>query len=176
MPNIQSMNQQKSPAEITELLNAPDKETRALGYEYFLGRTHWLEGSTPDDLKRLACMLLFLDPEKVLANPPAHLSPERLWASQTSLEKDKMTMVEAAHRYVTETGGLLPPVIVWDFFKNRLTRFVVHDGHHRCQFCHLMQLPVTAVVLEPLGNYEEAEIKMSEAFRIKTRVVSLPVI
>jgi len=169
------MTQQKTPPEITELLHSADPDLRALGYDLFLGRTHWREGSTPDDLKKLACRLLFLDPEMVQASSPAFLQPERLWASQTKLEKEKIDMVEAASRYLATIGGRLPPIVVWDFFENRPIRYVVHDGHHRVYFSHQVQTTVPAVVLEPLGNYREAEARLSLAFQIKSRVIQLPI-
>lgn len=167
------MTRQKTPSEIAELLNSSDPDLRALGYDLFLGRTHWREGSTPDDLKKLACRLLFLDPEMVQASSPIFLQPERLWASQTKLEKEKVDMVEAAHRYLATIGGHLPPVVVWDFFDNRPIRYVVHDGHHRCYFSHMVHATVSTVILEPLGNYREAEARMTLAFQIKTRVIHL---
>ena len=169
------MSHQKTPSEITELLNSSEPDLRAQGYELFLGRTHWREGSTPDDLKKLACRLLFLDPEMVEASSPLFLSPERLWASQTKLEKEKVEMVEAAHRYLSGVGGHLPPIVVWDFFENRQIRYVVHDGHHRCYFCHQVHSMIRAIVLEPLGNYREAESRLNLAFQIKARVFQLPI-
>jgi len=166
---------QRPPGEIIELLNSKDEKKRELGYEYFLGRTHWLNGSTPSDLKKLMCMLLFLDPEKVRANHIVNLTPERLWASQSGLEGEKIDMVRAAHNYITVKGGALPPIVVMDFFSNALMRYMVLDGHHRCYYSHQLEIPVTAVVLEPFGNYHEAEIKLAYAFQLKTRVISLPV-
>lgn len=169
------MTQQKTPSEITELLNSSDPDIRAVAYELFLGRTHWRKGSTPDNLKNLACRLLFLDPEMVQASSPIFLQSERLWASQTKLEREKVDMVEAAHRYLTTIGGHLPPIVVWDFFENRPIRYVVHDGHHRCYFSHQVHSMVNTVVLEPLGNYREAEARMNLAFQIKSRVFQLPI-
>ncbi len=164
------------PGEITRLFRSPDEADRLRGYHAFMRRTHWKNGGSPDDLKAVACMQLFLDPRMVIAKPPERIETGSLWASQNCLEAEKLQMVEAAYPYFAMIGEELPPIVVWHFFNERLLRFVVHDGHHRAYFAHTCGRRVTAVVLEPLGNCDEVESRFREAFTLRLRVVELPIV
>ncbi|MFA8433347.1 MAG: hypothetical protein ACEPOZ_02420 [Marinifilaceae bacterium] len=165
----------KSPIEITRLLNSALPEEQELGYQSFLGRTHWLKGNSPDDLCRLACTQLQLNPAHIFVNPPRIYSTTLLWASQDRLEADKLSMVESAYRYIHSKGADFPPIVVWNFYQSSRIKLVIHDGHHRAWFFNSMKHCVNAVVLEPISHYAEAEARFRQAFQIRKLAVDLPI-
>ncbi len=166
----------KSPAEITRLLNSIDADNNLLGYQSFLGRTHWLTGNTPEDLKLMACKQLQLNPHHIIVNEPRNLDPESVWASQYNLESEKVDMVEAAYRYIQKIGEKFPPIIVWYFFDNQRMQYILHDGHHRAYFAHRHHFKIKSVILEPLGNYHLVEEKFNHVNQINMRVIDLPIV
>lgn len=170
------MSRINSPEEITRLLNSPDPEQRALGYNSFLGRTHWLRGNTPDDLCNLACTQLQLNPSDMYVHPPRLISTSLLWSSQNQLEANKLEMVEAAYNYLEHEHLHFPPIVVWNFYESARVRMVIHDGHHRAWFFHKNTGYVNAVILEPMSNYAKAEACFSQAFNLRQLVVGLPVL
>jgi len=168
------MNLVKEPNSIIKLLNSNDENEKLLGYKSFLSRTHWFSAQTPEALKIFACNQLNVNPRYVLATFKK-IEPAFLWASQDSLENKKLKMVEAAFHYVSSVKKEIPPIIVWNFFDSQKIRYVVHDGHHRSFYFYRFHKKVSAVVLEPLGNYHQMEEKFNYAFQIQKRVIDLPV-
>lgn len=168
------MSNADTPMKIASLLNSQDMEEQKMGYEAFMGRTHWKLDSTADDLKNFACNQLNLKPQHVIASIK-RIEPATLFASQDGLESDKLKMVEAAYGYFQKHNEEFPPVVVWNFFESPVMRLVIHDGHHRSYFCHRFRIKLRAVVLEPLGNYSKVEDKFRYAFQIQKRCIDLPV-
>jgi hypothetical protein len=164
----------KNPVEIAKLLNSHDMDKKKRGYEAFLGRTHWVKGSSPEDLKVFACKQLNVNPRHVIASTK-RIEPAYLWASQDGLESDKLKMVEAATEYFDLIGDKFPPIIVWNFYDSQKIRLIVHDGHHRSYYSHKFNRKLQAVILEPIGNYPLVEDKFRYAFQIRKRVIDLPV-
>jgi len=165
----------KSPVDITKLLNSSDPHKRELGYQSFLGRTHWLEGNTPKDLCRMACTQLQLNPGHIFVNPPKVYSTTILWASQTRLENEKLAMVEAAHRFIKDKGLEFPPIVVWNFYQSSRVKMVIHDGHHRAWFHNKLDHHINVVVLDPISHYAEVEARFHLAFQIRKLAVDLPI-
>ncbi|MHA1719315.1 MAG: hypothetical protein ACTSWX_11620 [Promethearchaeota archaeon] len=165
----------KEPKEIIKLLNSINDNEKILGYKSFLNRTHWFSAQTPEALKNFACNQMQVNPRYVLATFK-RIEPAFLWASQDSLESEKLKMVEAAYNYVIKIKEEIPPIIVWNFFDSQKIRLIVHDGHHRSFFFYRFHKKVNAVILEPLGNYHQMEEKFNYAFQIRKRVIDLPVI
>ncbi len=166
----------KSPKEITKLLRSNNPKEVELGYQSFLGRTHWLKGYTCEDLKKVVCVQLGMISSNIIANPPKYINPNALWASQETLEAEKIDMVDAAHDYFQKIDKHFPPIVVWNFFDSQRIRYVVHDGHHRAYFYHKLNRKIKAVILEPIGDYATAEEKLSLAFKLRLRVIDLPII
>ena len=164
----------KEPNDIIKLINSSKEDEKILGYKSFLSRTHWFSAQTPEALKNFACNQLNVNPRYVLATFKK-LEPALLWASQNSLENIKLKMVEAVHDYVKSIDEEIPPIIVWNFFDSQKIRFIVHDGHHRSFYFYRFHKKVSAVILEPLGNYHQMEEKFKFAFQIQKRVIDLPV-
>jgi len=164
----------KEPNDIIKLLNSSNEDEKTLGYKSFLSRTHWFSAQTPEALKIFACNQLNVNPRYVLATIKK-LEPSLLWASQDSLENKKLKMVAAAYDYVSSIKEEIPPIIVWNFFDSQKIRLIVHDGHHRSFFFYRFHKKVSAVILEPPGNYHQMEEKFNYAFQIQKRVIDLPV-
>ena len=169
------MSRIKSPVEITKLLNSSDPHERELGYQSFLGRTHWLKGNSPEDLCRMACTQLQLNPGHVFVNPTKVYSTSILWASQTRLEADKLSMVEAAYRFIHDQGADFPPIVVWNFYQSSRIKLVIHDGHHRALFFNNLNHRIKAVVLEPISHYADVEARFRLAFQIRKLAIDLPI-
>jgi len=165
----------KSPVEITRLLNSSNPNERELGYQSFLGRTHWLKGNSPEDLCRMACTQLQLNPAHVVVNPPKVYSTSILWASQTRLEAEKLSMVEAAYRFIQEQGSDFPPIVVWNFYQSSRIKLVIHDGHHRAWFFNNLKHHINVVVLDPVSDYADTEARFSLAFQIRKLAIDLPI-
>lgn len=164
----------KNPVEILLKLQSSDEEERKIGYNAFLNRTHWSKDSSIEDLKIFACQQLGVRPNAVMAELKK-IDPAFLWASQDGLETAKLRMVEMAYNYGSRHELPIPPVIVWNFYDSQAIRLIVHDGHHRSYYSHRVRQRVSAVILEPIGNYEIMEKKFQYAFQIRTRVIDLPV-
>ncbi len=162
------------PNDIIKLLNSNIEDEKILGYKSFLNRTHYFFAQTPEALKMFACNQLNVNPRYVLATFKK-IEPALLWASQDSLENKKLKMVEAAYDYVKSIDEEIPPIIVWNFFDSQKVRLILHDGHHRVFFAFRFHRKVSAVILEPLGNYHQMEEKFNYAFQIQKRVIDLPV-
>jgi hypothetical protein len=165
----------KSPIEITKLLNSSDVDEQELGYQSFLGRTHWLKGNSPEDLCRMACTQLQLNPGHIFVNPPRIYSTSILWASQTRLEAEKLSMVEAAYRFIHARGADFPPIVVWNFYESSRIKLVIHDGHHRAWFFNNLKHRINAVVLDPVSHYADAESRFQLAFQIRKLAIDLPI-
>ena len=165
----------KEPNDIIKLINSSKEDEKILGYKSFLSRTHWFSAQTPEALKNFACNQLNVNPRYVLATGFKKIEPAFLYASQDSLENIKLKMVEAVHDYVKSIDEEIPPIIVWNFFDSQKIRFIVHDGHHRSFYFYRFHKKVSAVILEPLGNYHQMEEKFKFAFQIQKRVIDLPV-
>jgi len=146
-----------------------------LGYQSFLGRTHWLEGNAPEDLCRMACTQLQLNPAHIIVNPPKGYSTSILWASQTRLEADKLSMVEAAYRFIDDQGLEFPPIVVWNFYQSSRIKLVIHDGHHRAWFFNNLKHRIKVVVLDPVSGYAEVEGRFHLAFQIRKLAIDLPI-
>lgn len=164
----------KNPVEILLKLQSSDEEVRKRGYDAFLRRTHWSANSTKEDLKIFACQQLGVRPNAVMAEMKK-IDPAFLWASQDGLETAKLRMVEAAFTYGNRHNLPIPPIVVWNFFDSQAVRLIIHDGHHRSYYAHRVRERVSAVILEPIGNYSIMEDKFQYAFQIRTRVIDLPV-
>ena len=165
----------KDPKDIIKLINSSNEDEKIIGYNSFLSRTHWISAQTPEALKIFACNQLNVNPRYVLATGFKKIEPAFLYASQDSLENIKLKMVEAVHDYVKSIDEEIPPIIVWNFFDSQKIRFIVHDGHHRSFYFYRFHKKVSAVILEPLGNYHQMEEKFKFAFQIQKRVIDLPV-
>lgn len=165
----------KSPIEITRLLDSSDPIERELGYQSFLGRTHWLKGYTPEDLCRMACTQLQLNPAHVFVNPPKMYSTSILWASQTRLEAEKLSMVESAYRFIQHHGVEFPPIVVWNFYQSSRIKLVIHDGHHRAWFFNNLKHQVKVVVLDPISDYADVEARFRLAFQLRKLAINLPI-
>lgn len=165
----------KSPIEITKLLNSSNVDEQELGYQSFLGRTHWLKGNSPEDLCRMACTQLQLNPGHIFVNPPRMYSTSILWASQTRLEAEKLSMVEAAYRFIHARGADFPPIVVWNFYESSRIKLVIHDGHHRAWFFNNLKHGINAVVLDPISHYADAESRFQLAFQIRKLAIDLPI-
>jgi hypothetical protein len=165
----------RNPIKILELLNSKSESDKKKGYNAFLERTHWHKGAHINDLKKFACKQLNVKIRNVVASIK-RIDPAFLWASQDGLESAKLKMVEAAHAYNQITNNeKFPPIIVWNFFDSQAIRYIVHDGHHRSYFSHRIGKRISAIVLEPVGNYAQMEDKFRYAFQIRIRVTDLPV-
>lgn len=163
-----------NPVEIIKKLQSSDEEEKKIGYNAFLKRTHWSKSSSIEDLKNFACHQLGVRPNAVIVEMKK-VDPAYLFASQDGLETAKLHMVDLAYIYGNRHNLPIPPVIVWNFFDSQSIRLVVHDGHHRSYYSHRVRQRVNAVILEPLGIYEQMEQKFQYAFHIRTRVIDLPV-
>ncbi|MHA1340120.1 MAG: hypothetical protein ACTSRZ_07915 [Promethearchaeota archaeon] len=164
-----------SPIKIIKLFQSEDEEDHHKAFRLFLGRTHWNFDGTPEFLKNYACKQLNLNPDEVWASDIKYISPNILWASQDAIQEEKLIMVELAYEYCQRTGNEMPPVVCWDFFSSN-PRYILMDGHHRTYFCYKKKIKVKAVLLEPLANYYAIEKLFQNAFRIRTRVIYLPIV
>jgi len=162
------------PLEIIELFQSPNEEDHHKAYKLFLGRTHWDFDGSPEFLKNYACNQLRIKPENVWVSDIQEIPPSILWASQDAIEEEKLIMVELAYEYCQKTGNEIPPVVCWNFYDSHL-RYILMDGHHRAYFFYKNKLKLKAVILEPLGDYSKIEDLFHQAFKIRTRVINLPI-
>lgn len=163
------------PREIIELFKSDQKKDQDRAYQVFLKRTHYDKDQSADGLKRFACKQLNVNCNKIISAGIRKVPPGVLWATQDSVREDKLEMVRLAHKYVDKNGGIIPPVIVWNLFDSQAIRYILQDGHHRAHFSYHEDRDLSALVLEPIGNYGEVEDKLSNAFKLRKRVISLPI-
>jgi hypothetical protein len=105
------------------------------------------------------------------------LSPVSIWASQDSLERERIEMVRAAFNYMNNAGKPIPPVAVWyNKLENRY-RYIAHDGHHRIYVCNEMGIAVPAILMEYwLDNPEEPLLSKRMLYeKIDTLCIKLPI-
>jgi hypothetical protein len=123
----------------------------------------------------MACTQLQLNPGHIFVNPPRIYSTSILWASQTRLEAEKLSMVEAAYRFIHARGADFPPIVVWNFYESSRIKLVIHDGHHRAWFFNNLKHRINAVVLDPVSHYADAESRFQLAFQIRKLAIDLPI-
>jgi hypothetical protein len=165
----------REPKDVTALLLDPNPDVQAEGYLEFLHKTYWAPGVTQDDILNLACRELHIKPRHVIG-ALKYLEPAMLWASQDGLQYDKLKMVEAAAEYNKLKKEALPPIIVWHMYDDPNMRYIVHDGHHRTYYAYRYNQKLSALVLEPIGAYEDVEKRLKYAYQIRKRVIDLPII
>ncbi|MBD3350550.1 MAG: hypothetical protein GF364_03590 [Candidatus Lokiarchaeota archaeon] len=160
--------------EILRLFKSDNEKDKEKAYKGFLGNTHYNFKGDEKYLKKFACKQLRLKSRDVFASEIKEINPLIVWASQDSVQEEKLEMVELAYEYAKKRNEEIPPVIVWHFYDSYL-RYILHDGHHRVYFCHKHNLKVKAVILEPIGNYTKVENLFRNAFNIRKRAVNLPI-
>ncbi|UYP48347.1 hypothetical protein NEF87_004632 [Candidatus Lokiarchaeum ossiferum] len=106
------------------------------------------------------------------------LNPEKIWASEDSLDFDKVEMVTAAIKYMLKTNKPIPPVVVWLIKTESKYNLVQHDGHHRTYVCNKLGIRVPAVVLEYwIDNRENPLLHKRLHYReIDTYVTEMPIV
>lgn len=166
------------PREITKMLTSKDLSIQQRGYYFFRRHSHWLPGSTIENLKDVVCRDFKLSPETIYTSFEV-IEPARIYASQDSLENDKIPMVDAFYEYICKNPddlmGEMPPPIVWKFFDEPELGYIVHDGHHRIQFAYKKQMKIKCAVFEPMQNIERIKKMLHLAFELKRRVINLPI-
>jgi hypothetical protein len=162
------------PAEIANLLNSPKVDDQKRGYDAFLLSTHWTEGQTVENLRDLVCKQFHLNTGDVKVTYMA-VEPAMCFASQDTLQADKMRMVEAAYAYLQKNNLKMPPPVIWRMFDEDL-KYIVHDGHHRVYFAFHYRYRLKCAVLDPLGSTAQVEQRLKYAYLIRTRVIDLPII
>jgi hypothetical protein len=60
-----------------------------------------------------------------------HLNPDRIWATEDSLDYDKLEMIKVALDYMEREQKPIPPIAVWLIKNEGRFNYVCHDGHHR---------------------------------------------
>lgn len=169
------MSSHREPKEVTAMLLNPDPKVQDEGYIEFLHKTYWSPESTQEDILNLACREFQIKPRKVIGSIK-YLEPAMLWASQDGLQYDKLKMVEAAAEYIKPKKISLPSIIVWHMYDDPNMRYIVHDGHHRTYYAYRYNQKLSALVLEPIGAYEEVEKRLKYAYQIRKRVIDLPIV
>lgn len=163
------------PEKINQLFQSDKKKDRERAIQRFLKRTHYYKEQTAESLKRFACKQLNVNCNKIISAGIRKVPPGVLWATQDSVREDKLEMVRLAYEYINEHGGEMPPVVVWNLFDSQAVRYILQDGHHRAQYCYHENIDLYALILEPIGNYEQVEDKLNAAFKLRKRVISLPI-
>ncbi len=105
------------------------------------------------------------------------LNPGKIWASQDSLDKEVLEMVEMGMRYMLDSNKPIPPVIVWLIKDSSRYNYVCHDGHHRIYVAYLMKMPIPAVILEYwIDNRDDPLLRKKIPYeRVDSYVKDLPI-
>jgi len=166
------------PREITKMLNSTDPAIQQQGYYFFRRHSHWLPEYSIENLKKVVCRDFNLSSDSIFASFE-EIEPARIFASQDSLEQDKIPMVQLFFEYVKKNpddlGGKLPPPIVWKFFDEPEMNYIVHDGHHRIYFAYKNHQKIKCAIIEPMGNVERIKKMLHFAFNLNKRVINLPI-
>ncbi len=106
------------------------------------------------------------------------INPDKIWASEDSLDLDKVEMVTAAVTYMQKYNKPMPPVVVWLIKTESKYNLVQHDGHHRSYVYHKLGLRVPSIVLEYwIDNRENPLLHKRLHYRqIETYVKDMPII
>ncbi len=106
------------------------------------------------------------------------INPEKIWATEDSLDKDKLDMVEAATRYMLRNEKPLPPVVVWLIKNSSRYNLVCHDGHHRIYIAYKLGIQIPAVVMEYwIDNREDPLLRKKLPYeKIDMYVPAMPVV
>jgi uncharacterized ParB-like nuclease family protein len=76
------------------------------------------------------------------------LTPQKIWATQDSLERNRLNMCIAAFEYMLRHKKPIPPVAVWFLKNNGLYTYIAHDGHHRIWACEKLNIKVPTIKME----------------------------
>jgi hypothetical protein len=159
--------------------NYDDTMMQELAYAAFLAQGPWgIHFNIERGVQRILMDLnLPLFEGKGVSWKLTQLSPVSIWASQDTLERERILMVRAAINYMNNAGKPIPPVAIWyNRLENRY-RYVAHDGHHRIYVCWEMGIPVPVVLLEYwLDNPEESIIAKKMMFdELDMLVINMPI-
>lgn len=77
------------------------------------------------------------------------LNPNKIWATEDSLDEDILSMVRVGVNYMDLHNKPMPPIAVWLIRNEGRYNWVCHDGHHRIYlFANELKRKIPAVVME----------------------------
>ncbi len=77
-----------------------------------------------------------------------NLNPDRIWATEDSLDYDKLEMIKVALDYMERERKPIPPIAVWLIKNEGRFNYVCHDGHHRLFLYAQKQKRIPVVEME----------------------------
>lgn len=156
-----------------------DLDIQKCAYRAFLTHSSWGSNFNIDrGIKKIIISLnLRLFEGTGLSYKLLKLNPSKIWASEDTLDYNKIQMVEAAMKYMVKNNLRISPVEVWKIKNSSIFNYVCHDGHHRIFIAHKMGIRIPAIILDYwLDNREDSVITKKVHYeRIRTYVKDMPI-
>jgi hypothetical protein len=131
-------------------LRRKDPMVPEMAYLSFLQHSLWgVDFNIPRGIEKIKIQLqLPLYEGKGLSWKSIRLNPNKIWATEDSLDRDIYRMIEEGVAYMGETRKPIPPVVVWLIKDDGRYNYVCHDGHHRVKYYAMHHRRVPAILLE----------------------------
>ncbi len=160
--------------------NRLDQESLDFAYLSFISNSPW--GKNFDFERGIGRVLLQLRlplyKGKGISWSSKMVNPEKIWASEDTLDYDKVEMVKAATSYMMESEKPMPPVLIWLIKTESKYNLVCHDGHHRVYVYNSLKQNIPAIIMEYwIDNREDPILpKKLHYHKINQYVKNMPVV